>query len=739
MKNNKILKRFLAFLLTAAMTLTYMPMAASWFAYAGDGDNDQVQLEQQVKAETSTGSEESSAAKGPSKEEVATDQTIESVEDAAESKESKTSEDTSEEVNGAASEKVEEASDKAKEEASDKAQEEAAEQVEETAEDEAAEAVAGELTAVEEGSYKITVKYDESAGIPEGADLKVKEIKGIGAKGYLKKTEEKLDQAVPYARFFDITIVDEEGSVIEPSNDVQVEIVLGDDPASEPAVKFSAVHFTDEKVDKIPVHVDESFEFTADSFSVYGIAYTYTVDFYYDALSNGNAVKYSMEGGSEMLLSELFAELGIKADVNEVKSVDAEGFEGVTVPFEQKVKISKKLLGSDWKITSLEPFDDWYKITVTMKNGEQYIITVTDPPASDTSRVNHIDIGINASASVTIPLAYGKYYDSEGNLVVEVKEGGEFVNATGVNTQIPITESDLRAAKITATKGGSAFTNFTAGTSYETSWGTLPNGNTIDQVRINGSYPTGTLHNPVTYSVEVNKNVKLTLTYNGTTLYKDDGDTVTADVNTALVASFTYFDDDNGCPGLPYNYNAEPNGNVQNWSNYMGGMDFILGTSSDTDTHVTAINIMKYIVDDQGQTIKTDKEYEFDFDVYQRIPSAAQLESAYKAPEAWAGETTATIDYSGYSKLNDRTVKTSTDGLGLVYDYDVADSALVYIVEDSSKIPQEIKDADGNTLKYQGTYIRTEYVWRTDGDQTKYHSNAEQREHRQVRTARSSR
>ena len=56
----------------------------------------------------------------------------------------------------------------------------------------------------------------------------------------------------------------------------------------------------------------------------------------------------------------------------------------------------------------------------------------------------------------------------------------------------------------------------------------------------------------------------------------------------------------------------------------------------------------------------------------------------------------------------------------------MADSALVYIVEDSSKIPQEIKDADGNTLKYQGTYIRTEYVWRTDGDQTKYHSNAEQ-------------
>ena len=54
--------------------------------------------------------------------------------------------------------------------------------------------------------------------------------------------------------------------------------------------------------------------FTSDTFSPFGVKYT--VDYTYDGY------EYSMEGGSEIYLSELFRELGIEAEASKAASIE---------------------------------------------------------------------------------------------------------------------------------------------------------------------------------------------------------------------------------------------------------------------------------------------------------------------------------------------------------------------------------------------------------------------------------
>ena len=749
MKNNKILKRFLAFLLTAAMTLTYMPMAASWFAYAGDGDNDQVQLEQQVKAETSTGSEESSAAKGPSKEEVATDQTIESVEDAAESKESKTSEDTSEEVNGAASEKVEEASDKAKEEASDKAQEEAAEQVEETAEDEAAEAVAGELTAVEEGSYKITVKYDESAGIPEGAELEVKEIKSGGLKfwNYNRKAKKAVESEDAWLdtdvtsneelnRFFDISIV-VDGKEIEPESAVEVNISYDDPINLSKGQELQVVHFADEGTEVITPNVDgEYIIFEQSSFSVTGTE----VSFDGTTLTTGSQVEIDM--AERWTRNNNTLRVGTASNnwgqITAWKYISPTANNGMSTT-------STNLTYSNHKLYTTSGGTAYYLglnetgTAITGRNTAEnaanfYLATVPTPSGN---RVDHIDIGIEATAKVTVPLAYGPYYDADGNEVLTVSKENP-INGSGFNNNIPITKDDLMASTV------SSYTLSSSGlhvpkndfiiSSFTTSTGS---GQTIDQVRYTGTFPVGTSassSDKVYYNVDVTKPVELTLTYDydgdgdDDILYDMDGQPLVVTVVTSLDASFDFWDSRNECPGI-LNSNE-----VNRWrrgefvTGNGGGMDFRLGARSDSQADLAAIEIVKYIEDGNGDTIElpSNANYVFDFDIYQNP------DGDVTAPTAWPGETEATVDYSGYTSNDNRTVTVGSSGIGLAYDYDVVDG-LTYIKEVEADVPDTITDKDGNTLKYVTTYIETEYAWRdnsdTKGDSSyvdKTHSNINQ-------------
>ena len=92
-------------------------------------------------------------------------------------------------------------------------------------------------------SYEITVTYGEDAKIPDGARLAVKEITEEEAyQDYVSRTGETLgrDLVDSYARFFDISILDEDGKEIQPAAEVKVQIRLLDQEVKE---NMEVVHF----------------------------------------------------------------------------------------------------------------------------------------------------------------------------------------------------------------------------------------------------------------------------------------------------------------------------------------------------------------------------------------------------------------------------------------------------------------------------------------------------------------
>ncbi|MBQ8081466.1 MAG: hypothetical protein IJ240_06175, partial [Clostridia bacterium] len=131
--------------------------------------------------------------------------------------------------------------------------------------------------------YLIRLTYDREAGIPEGAGLEAHEIlpeTGAGGEGayarYVEQAEAVLGLEaglISYARFFDISIVDEAGNTVQPAegSSVKVQILLEDAQGG----KLSVVHFGEEaealEAEPEPAENGYTVAFEAASFSVYGI------------------------------------------------------------------------------------------------------------------------------------------------------------------------------------------------------------------------------------------------------------------------------------------------------------------------------------------------------------------------------------------------------------------------------------------------------------------------------------
>jgi len=105
--------------------------------------------------------------------------------------------------------------------------------------------------------YHVHLTYDSNSGIPGDARLSVVEIDPDSEEYglYLSQAKAALglaeDATLPkeYARFFDITILDTEGSEIQPKNQVKVEIIY-DQPVADvndENVSASVLHFDEEK------------------------------------------------------------------------------------------------------------------------------------------------------------------------------------------------------------------------------------------------------------------------------------------------------------------------------------------------------------------------------------------------------------------------------------------------------------------------------------------------------------
>lgn len=135
--------------------------------------------------------------------------------------------------------------------------------------------------------YTVEVTYTTEAGIPEGAELQVREI-AQGTAEYesyyqqaMAAVQEGDTTSISFARFFDISFV-YEGEEIEPSAPVAVKITYADAVEVPEAGEVKSVHFGDE-AEVLNVQTNEKngamdeVTFDAESFSVYGIVGTETL------------------------------------------------------------------------------------------------------------------------------------------------------------------------------------------------------------------------------------------------------------------------------------------------------------------------------------------------------------------------------------------------------------------------------------------------------------------------------
>ena len=153
-------------------------------------------------------------------------------------------------------------------------------------------------------------------------------------------------------------------------------------------------------------------EFTAESFSVYGVVYT--VDFYWEV--NGKTYDFSLPGGGFVSLKRLMESLNVAgndaeageaveefaADIRKVEfsapdlvwigKVDEDSTVGslkevngleceysADLTEEQIAEINEQTVeAGDWALISLQPFATEETLSVTMNNGEKFVVRVTD-------------------------------------------------------------------------------------------------------------------------------------------------------------------------------------------------------------------------------------------------------------------------------------------------------------------------------------------------------------------------
>ncbi len=130
----------------------------------------------------------------------------------------------------------------------------------------------------------VTVDCKAEAGVPEDAQLEIREIKQTESvyDDYLNDAKDTLgvkEEEITYVRFFDITILDADGNEIQPAIPVDVKIVLGDKTETTNEENAPQVlHYAQEKTEVVESTTEgDTVTFEADGFSVWGIVETGTV------------------------------------------------------------------------------------------------------------------------------------------------------------------------------------------------------------------------------------------------------------------------------------------------------------------------------------------------------------------------------------------------------------------------------------------------------------------------------
>ena len=317
-------------------------------------------------------------------------------------------------------------------------------------------------------TYNISVTAGAEAHIPSDAHLEVSEVKE-GSDKYnelFSKTEAAVkdgkDVSVPFARFFDISIV-KDGEKIQPDAPVEVKITFDETVEAEKNAVFSAVHISGDDAEVIDVTTEgdesenavtvEAVQFSAEGFSYYGV--TYTVDFEYTDPNTGKTYYFSINGEDSINLTDLLVILGIKSE-DEVEKFVAEEVENVEFSDPELVKVTRKgkvlgMFGSeDWLLESLKPFNTEEKLTISLKDGGEIVVKVTDVATQDISSLL-TDVNINATKNSDG--SYSVYAGQAYSIELKFKEqpsGAQFDMTNGFYYDLPsgIFDADALTGKL---------------------------------------------------------------------------------------------------------------------------------------------------------------------------------------------------------------------------------------------------------------------------------------------------
>ncbi len=269
--------------------------------------------------------------------------------------------------------------------------------------------------ATDHGTITVHVEADEGT-FEQGTTMSVKQV----------SSQDILDKAIEAAggkgsaAAVDISFRKADGTETEPAKPIRVKmtakvlsqadkvhVVHVDDTGSTDVVAKKSDGKTIESTSSEAASSDakNAVSFESDSFSVYAIVYT--VDFKYSV--NGKTYQFSLHGEEKIALSDLIEVLGIIDDTNfkNVKAflkeidtvtfsdedllavtkvteettfadIDAQVFDvfaaGGEEPEEDKAVVS----APDWVLTSLAPFSSEETLVISMKNGDEITIDVTD-------------------------------------------------------------------------------------------------------------------------------------------------------------------------------------------------------------------------------------------------------------------------------------------------------------------------------------------------------------------------
>ena len=265
--------------------------------------------------------------------------------------------------------------------------------------------------------------YAPEGAFPEGTQMLLSDVEDdetIAAICDAALTENSLVQKV---HAVDISFRNSRNEEIEPLLPIRVEMTAEKcAEVGSSSVSSSVVHVDDsgnativENAQKVEAEAEdekdadkledvETIAFEAKEFSVYALVYT--VDFHYE---NGDenepkSFDFSINGGDSVTLSEMVEVLGILDDTN-YENIDAflEAVEDVTFSDESLVKVTKKLIGNDWTLQSLEPFSTPETLTIIMTDGEKFVVQVTDAQTGEYADLEmHLKSGTSLKATVLV-------------------------------------------------------------------------------------------------------------------------------------------------------------------------------------------------------------------------------------------------------------------------------------------------------------------------------------------------